>query len=99
MLNDVATEDLGADKTLMLPSISTSPAELYAAAQGFAAAHGLPIGEVTARPQEVATRIVNGMGSRADGRRARELGLPCDESAEAVVAAYASDYVLPKLPA
>mmetsp|Transcript_2279 Transcript_2279/g.6406 ORF Transcript_2279/g.6406 Transcript_2279/m.6406 type:complete len:343 (-) Transcript_2279:109-1137(-) len=97
MLNDVDGAKLGPDRTMMLPSLSTSPAELYAAAQGFADVHGLPIGKVTARPEEVATRIVGGMGSRADGQRAESVGLPRDESPEAIVAAYASDWVLPKL--
>ena len=98
MLNEVDGRALGADRTLMLPSLSLSVAEMHAAAQSFAARHGLPIGTVTSRAQEVATRIVGGMGSRADGARAASAGLPCDESAESIVAAYAADYVLPKLP-
>ena len=44
---------LGADRTLMLPSLSLSPAELHAAAQALAAAHSLPIGRVSARAEEV----------------------------------------------
>lgn len=99
MLNDVPAASLGADRTTMLPSLSLSPGELHAAAQSFAASHSLPIGHASARAEEVATRIVSGMGSRADGSRAEGLGLPRDESADAIVAAYAADYVLPRLEA
>jgi len=86
MLNEVDGRALGADRTLMLPSLSLSVAEMHAAAQSFAARHGLPIGTVTSREQEVATRIVRGMGSRADGARAVSAGLPRDESADSIVA-------------
>ena len=91
-------EQLGADRTLMLPSISTSPAELYEAAAKVAAQVGVPrLGQARAKAQEVATRIVTGMGSRSDGARGEALGLPRDSSAEAIVAAYARDYVVPAL--
>ena len=38
-------------------------------------------------PQEVATRVVRGMGSAVDGSRARALGVPADESIDAIVEA------------
>ena len=75
LLNDIDSSQLGADRTLMLPSLSASPAELHAAAAELAAEHGLPLGEARARAQVVATRVVTGMGSRTDGRRGESLGL------------------------
>ena len=78
----------------MLPSLQLQPAELYAAAEALAAAHGLPLGAVHAKPQEMPTRVVRGMGSATDGGRARALGLPQDASAESIVQAYAEDHVL-----
>ena len=47
-----------------------------------------------AKPQEMPTRVVRGMGSATDGGRARALGLPQDASAESIVHAYAEDHVL-----
>jgi hypothetical protein len=98
LLNQVDATQLGNDRTLMLPSISSSPAELYAAAAKVAGEMNIPrLGEARAKAQEVATRIVTGMGSRSDGSRAEQLGLPRDVSAEYIVRAYAHDYVIPAL--
>lgn len=96
LLNDLDAEQLGPDRTLMLPSLSTSPAELYEAAANLATEHQLPLGAARARAEEVATRIVTGMGSRSDGSRAEGLGLPRDNGPDAIVRAYAQDYVLGK---
>ena len=93
LLNDIDDAALGLDRTLMLPSLSASCAELYDAAAAFATEHGVSIGKARERPQEMATRIVTGMGSSTDGARGVALGLPQDESAAAIVAAYAQDYV------
>jgi nucleoside-diphosphate-sugar epimerase len=91
LLNDVPTSELGADRTLMLPSISASCAEMYAAAGRVAAERGIKLGRAVAEPQEVATRIVTGMGERSDGRRGLALGLPQDASPDEIVNAYAAD--------
>ena len=93
LLNDVDSAALGDDKNLMLPSLSASPQELYDAACKLGAEHGLTVGEARAKAQELPTRIVSGMAERSDGSRAVGLGLPRDESADAIVAAYAADYV------
>ena len=42
--------------------------------------------------EEAAASIVGAMVSATDGSRARSLGLPADESADSIVAAYADDY-------
>ena len=94
LLNDVPSDALGHDRTLMLPSLSLSPADMYAAAVTLADANSLPIGRASARAQETATRIVSNMGERAGAARAEALGIACDASAEAIVRAYAEDYVL-----
>ncbi len=95
VLNDVDAADLGADRTLMLPSLPASPAELHAAALEVAREHGLRAGEVEHRPDERIAAIVGGMVSRTDGARARALGLPADGCVREVVEAYAEDWVLP----
>jgi len=94
LLSEVPSEAVGADRTLMLPSLSTSPQELYDAAVRLAVEHGLAIGTASARAEQVATTIVTNMGARSDGRRGEALGLPRDESADAIVRAYAAEYVL-----
>jgi nucleoside-diphosphate-sugar epimerase len=93
VLDEVSSDSLGPDRTLMLPSLSTSPQELYDAAGALARERGIKLGEARARAEEVATRIVSGMGERSDGRRAEALGLQPDESAESIVRAYADEYV------
>lgn len=97
LMNDATPEQLaehGADRAYMLPSLSASPRELYEAARKLAEQHDLPIGTVRAREEEVATRIVSGMGARADASRALALGIARDESADSIVRAYADEYVL-----
>ena len=94
ILDDIDGEDLGADRSMMLPSLSLSCAELHTAAVELAAKHGKPCGVARAKAQEVATRIVSRMGERSDGSRAMALGLPRDESAESIVRMYAEEYVL-----
>ena len=94
VLNHVDAAELGPDRTLMLPSISTSPRQLYDAAARLAAAHQLPLGPLSEEVEEVAERICRGMGSRSDGSRAQALGLPIDESADSIVRGYAEDFVL-----
>jgi len=93
LLDEVASEDLGADRSLMLPSLSLSPADLHAAAKQLAAERGLAtFGTASARAQEVATRIVSSMGERSDGSRAMALGIPRDESAAEIVRMYADEW-------
>jgi nucleoside-diphosphate-sugar epimerase len=94
LLDEVDGEALGPDRTLMLPSLSASPRDLFDAAAALAAQHGLAMGSADAREQELATRIVRGMGERSDGRRAEALGCVRDESPASIVQAYAEDYVL-----
>ena len=94
LMNEVPGEAIGPDRTVMLPSLSLQPAQLHGAAKALAAAHGLPLGGVTERPQEMPTRVVRGMGSRVDSSRALALGLPQDESAASIVQAYAEEHVL-----
>ena len=94
LLDDVESSDLGADRNLMLPSLSASPRELYDAATALAEAEGIAVGTAKAKAQELATRIVTGMGERSNGSRAEALGCVRDESPESIVRAYAEDYVL-----
>lgn len=96
LLDDVESSDLGADRNLMLPSLSASPRELYDAATALAEAEGIAVGAAKAKAQELATRIVTGMGERSNGSRAEALGCVRDESPESIVRAYAEDYVLKK---
>lgn len=92
MLNEVDAGELGADRTLMLPSLSAAPSELAEAAARLAASEGIAAGSVSEAAEEVASRIVRGMGSRTDGARALALGITGDESVDAIVRAYADDY-------
>jgi nucleoside-diphosphate-sugar epimerase len=75
-VQDASLRRLGLDRTFTLPSLSLSPAELYAAAAEIAEARGIPLGEMNEAPNELATRVVQSMGGVADGSRAQELGLP-----------------------
>uniref|UniRef100_A0A7S3B2G1 NAD-dependent epimerase/dehydratase domain-containing protein n=1 Tax=Haptolina ericina TaxID=156174 RepID=A0A7S3B2G1_9EUKA len=98
LLNDVESEDLGPDRTLMLPSISASPRDLIVASAAAAEANGIQMGRVVEDISEVAARIVGGMGSRTDGSRALALGVKGDIDVESIVRAYMEDYVLPPPP-
>lgn len=105
LLEDVDAGELGADRALMCPSLSLSPAELHDAARAIAERDGLACGTARSRAQEVATRIVSSMGERSDGARAMALGIPRDESVERIVQMYVDDNVVtettaaPKEPA
>ena len=94
VLNDVESAALGADRTLMLPSLSCSPQDLIDASARLASAQGLALGAVKEDVSPLAERIVRGMGSRTDGSRASALGVSGDVSADSIVAAYMEDYVL-----
>ena len=95
VLDEVDGAAFGPDRTLMLPSVSLSCAELHAAALQLAGAHGLArVGAARAEAQEVATRIVSSMGERSDGSRAVALGIPRDEGAESIVRMYAEEWVV-----
>ena len=93
LLDEIKAENLGYDKSIMLPSLSLSCAELHDAAKALAEECKLPgqVGTARAKAQEVATRIVTKMGERSTATRAMELGIMPDESAEAIVRMYAED--------
>ena len=97
LLDEVDGAALGADRTLMCPSVSLSCAELHAAARALAEQHGMAgaLGAARADAQEVATRIVSSMGERSNGARAVALGLPQDAGADEIVRMYADEWVLP----
>jgi len=94
LLNDVSGEQLGADRTLMLPSLSASPRQLLEATIAAAGAHGIELGRVHEQVDPIAARVVGGMGSRTDGSRAAALGIAGDASVESIVQGYMDDYVL-----
>jgi len=95
MLNDIDAGELGADRTLMLPSLSVSAQDLMDAARKLASEHSLPFAAVQEKVSPTAERVVRGMGSRTDGSRATMLGVVGDESADSIVLSYIHDYVLP----
>ncbi|EOD08997.1 hypothetical protein EMIHUDRAFT_216800 [Emiliania huxleyi CCMP1516] len=99
---------LGRDRTLTLPSLSLSPAELHAAAARLAPSLGVELGppagggEAASRGAALLTRsaanrrAARGAGRAGDARgsRALKLGLLRDESADSIVGGYAEDYVV-----
>ena len=94
LLVDVDGGALGADRTLMLPALSLSNGELADAAARLAERRGLgQIGAVTEEVDAHAAAVVGGMARRVVSDRAVALGLPRDESADAIVEGYAADYL------
>jgi nucleoside-diphosphate-sugar epimerase len=92
-LHDLPDEALGADRSVLFPSLSVTAGELAECARRVGAEAGRRVGPVDVRPDPLVEAICGSWPKRVEATRARELGIPADESVDAVVREYVEDYL------
>jgi nucleoside-diphosphate-sugar epimerase len=85
----LATERIGAERTILLPGITVSVAEMIATLGRLAGSE--VVKRVRWEPDEVIQRIVDTWPARADASRAQALGFKGDPDFEAIVRAHIED--------
>jgi nucleoside-diphosphate-sugar epimerase len=90
-LHDVEAARLGADRGVLFPSVSCTAGEMADCVRRVGA--GRALGPITVRPDPHIERICGSWAKHADAARAAALGIPCDESLDAIVEAYVADYL------
>lgn len=93
LLAELDGEALGDDRALNLPSLSVSVAEMVESLERVG--RGRRLGRVTVEPDPRVEAIVRTWPLEARADRALALGLPRDESLDAIVAAYVADHLGP----
>ena len=91
-LLDADGDELGGDRVVGLPNNAYSVAEMIAALETVAAEKGITLGLITPKPDPATEAIVTSWPLVMDDARARALGLPADESLEAVIGEYLEDF-------
>lgn len=90
-LHELDGAALGPDRALGFPSITATVREMIDCLHRVGA--GRRLGRVTIQPDPMIERIVASWSKDASAERALALGLPRDESLDAIVRAYLEDYV------
>jgi nucleoside-diphosphate-sugar epimerase len=88
-LHDADPGVLGHDRAVTLPSISVTAGEMVECVQRVGA--GRPLGPIVVRPDPLIEAICGSWAKRASFDRALALGIPADESLDAIVQAYVED--------
>jgi len=96
-LLDADADDLGRDRVIGLPNNVYSVAEMIAALEAVAEARGIDLGPITPAPDPAVEAIVTSWPQAMDDTRARKLGLPGDESLNAIIEEYLEDFGRVKL--
>jgi nucleoside-diphosphate-sugar epimerase len=89
-LHDADPTALGHDRGVTFPSISVTAGEMVECVRR--AGEGRALGHIEVRPDPIIEAICGSWAKRADFGRALRLGLPVDESLDAIVRAYVEDY-------
>jgi len=92
-LMDADGEGLGADRVVNLPNNAYAVTDMIAALERVAAEHGITFGSVTPKPDPAIEAIVKSWPLTMEDSRARALGLPADESLEAIIREYIVDWL------
>ena len=90
-LHEAASDAIGDDRSLNLPSLSVTVAEMIDGLHRVAGNRQL--GQINAVPDPAIQAICNGWPGREKSPRADALGLPGDENLDAIIRAYIEDYV------
>jgi nucleoside-diphosphate-sugar epimerase len=90
-LHDVHAAALGADRGVCFPSVPATAGDMVDCVRRVGADR--PLGAIEVRPDPVVERICGSWAKRANAARALELGIPEDESLDAIVGAYVEDYL------
>ena len=92
-LMDADGEGLGADRVVNLPNNAYAVTDMIAALERVAAENGITFGPVTPKPDPAIEAIVKFWPLAMEDSRARALGLPADESLEAIIREYIADWL------
>ena len=92
-LMDADGEGLGADRVVNLPNNAYAVTDMIAALERGAAENGITFGPVTPKPDPAIEAIVKSWPLTMEDSRARALGLPADESLEAIIREYIVDWL------
>lgn len=90
-LHDIDGVRLGADRALNLPTLSLTVAEMIDSLKRVAT--GRQLGAIHAQFDAFTTNVVSGWPQSLQAQRAVALGLPRDESIDAIVREYMADYL------
>lgn len=89
-LHELASDKLGDDRAVSLPSMDVTVAEMVAALKRVA--HNRKLGEITVQPDPFIEAIVRSWPVATEDARALALGLPKDNSLDDIVRHYIEDY-------
>ena len=92
-LMDTDGDALGADRVVNLPNNAYAVTEMIEALERVAAEKGMTLGPVTPKPDPAIEAIVKSWPLAMQDSRARALGLPADDSLEAIIGEYIEDYL------
>lgn len=87
----VPADRLGPDRGVNLPGLCVTVEQMISAARTVGTRRGLRLGAIAVRPDPAIQAIVGSWPARWDARQALALGLPADESLEAVIERYLDD--------
>ncbi len=94
-LHEIDGDRLGDDRALNLPNLDCSVADMVAAAERVAKAHGIDLGPISDSPDAEIQAIVSTWATRMNSDRALALGLPLEDSLDQVVENFIDDFLEP----
>jgi nucleoside-diphosphate-sugar epimerase len=92
-LMDADGRDLGEDRIVGLPNTAYSVTQMIEALNRVAADKGITLGAITPRPDPAIEAIVKSWPQEMEDTRAKALGLPADESLEAIIEDFIEDWL------
>lgn len=92
-LHEAEAAALGDDRAVSLPSFTVTVRDMIAALERVADRRGRPLGEIVFKPDPFIQQICDGWPQDASFARATRLGLPRDDSLDAIVENYIEDYL------
>ncbi|NQV84601.1 MAG: NAD-dependent epimerase, partial [Rhodospirillales bacterium] len=92
-LMDADGADLGDDRVVGLPNNTYSVTEMIAALNRVAAAKGITLGPITSGFDDAINTIVSSWPQVMEDTRAQKLGLPKDESLDAIIEEFIEDWL------
>ncbi|MEE8172614.1 MAG: D-erythronate dehydrogenase [Alphaproteobacteria bacterium] len=89
-LHEAESAAIGDDRSINLPSISLTVAEMIEGLRRVAG--NRPLGRIVAAPDAAIQAICDGWPGREEAPRAAALGLPADKDLDSIIRAYIEDY-------
>jgi nucleoside-diphosphate-sugar epimerase len=89
-LHEAESDAIGDDRSVNLPSISLTVAEMIEGLRRVAGER--PLGQINAVPDPAIQAICDGWPGRGQSPRADALGLPADKDLDSIIRAYIEDY-------